>query len=1454
MISTSPISSSASAASYHMEKNGQQRATDGRAEYYSTDQVRSSWGGTAAAYAGLSTGGEVSKQQLIDILDGKVTDFAGDRAGVERQLGKAVIDKETGERRIEHRAGWDFTFSAPKSVSMESEVWGRDDARRAHEIAVQAAMDFLQQYAAQARVNGEIVQTGNLVYARFEHSISRDLDPQAHTHVLIANTTAVEGVWYSLSNEKLLEYRATADRIYKNELANQLMQLGYSLRWDSKGNFEVDSYSRQDLDLYSKRSAAFKDYLRARGIDPEYATYEQRSQATLATRQGKDAPDSALAQRGEWQERAKSHGIQEAYRGEPILGAKDAGSEALRRAIAHITEREAAFGIKDLYKAVVGFSEGMATLGQIEKAISDSLKAGELLERTDGKFTTRELVTAEKDMAKALDAGRDVHQAVMTDREFDKALERFNARKSAEFGEAFRLSAEQTNAARMILTGTDRFQGVQGLAGTGKTTMLEFVNEAATSKGWEVNGHSTGKEQARKMEAESGIKTTTTARYLIDDRQRVHDATLAARALATFNSLSRGAPDFDRLEKQARSGTVTKERDATGRTYYTDKSGRTWTPALYRESNVTHSRNINHAGLTQTKYALVQDRGVGGLLGFRTVIKSGGSLLSEASGAARDKLHETTRGSLLKQIAAAPAHALLQKGEQWRSAGILESMVVRGKLALETYTAQSKELASLKALAAQIRPNHGRVLNLMDEASQTGQKQFNDVIRATEGGGGRTVFLGDSLQHQGVEAGRAYELAQMHMPMAEITHIIRQQTEQMKSLVSQIVRGSDPLAHRNHEFRGECAEVVSKWSTKLDAIADKVDRGEKLTPRDVLDQRQFRSELKAAAHRDATRDLGRSVENKNHPDRANTLHEHKEARSAVESKWSDRIDAINAKLAEKRSLTYEERADLRRYREELKVAMKVDNLAAIRDLAKQYAALPEKDRAETIILTSTNIDRRAINEAVRDELRRSGAVSAAEHSFTVYEKTGLTKEELTKASSYEPGNVVRFTSDYRSIGAAKGSEAIVESTDSRLNTVTVRFPDGRSGTFQAGKLQGLEVFSRSEREFAVGDRIAFTKNDADLGVSNGQKGTIEKISNGQLSIKMDSGENRQLDVSQYRNIEHAYASTSHSAQGQSEGAAFIHHNTEAGRHGDRETYVNFTRAKFEVRLFTQYAEKAATQSGLALNKDAASEHLKDREQSQERGTVQKEARLPVAAIDRHQEREPAREEIRQPTASAERGQEPQRATERDAGTDRPQERELGREEVRQPTAGTERGHEPQRASEREPAADRHQEREPGREEARQPTAGADQQEGRERDHEHYQPRHEDLARKMIAESWERNFLPQEATRYDDRTQRERDIDYRSNEAVMGRAMDRMATMLKEALTEKGLLKDERSAVQSSEYVNSAKGAMVNRGEASAERGKEKGETATTQSSDKARATSRAVTQNRQRDVDLGLDR
>lgn len=1138
MISPSAISSSSAAAKYHLEKNGQQNSADGRSEYYQKDGVRSAWGGTGASYAGLSLGGEISRNDFTRLLDGKVTDFAGGRAGEERQLGRVQIDKKTGERTIEHRAGLDFTFAPPKSVSIGSEVFGKEGIREAHEVGVRAAMDFLERHAAQARVNGETIKTGNLVYAKFEHSISRDLDPQAHTHVIIANATNHEGKWFSLSNEKLLDLRTTADQIYKNEMARELQANGYELSFDAKGSFEISSYSKEHLDTFSKRSETIDAHLRAQGIDPAHATYSERQKATLATRQGKDAPDSAVAQRGQWQEQAREHGIRapEASR-EPLARDHAAGNEALTKALAHITEREAAFSAKDLYKASAQFSEGRATYAQLEKAIGDAQRQGTLIERSDGKFTTREMVQAEKSMAKALESGRGAHQTVMTDREFDRGLAKFEDRKTSEMrsagqlkdGERFQLKDEQRNAARMILTGNDRFQGVQGLAGTGKTTMLEFVREAAENKGWKVEGFSNGAAQAQKMEQESGIRSTTTARHLIDHQQTLKDAALAQRALATHEANKNASPatmikpDFQKLEAAAKKGDVRKDFDSRGRAYYTDKQGHTWTRGLYENGKATTSANVNHLGLTETKYVIVQDKGFSGLLGGTTVIKSGGTLKSEAAGALRDKLHDATRDSKLAQFATKPLDNVLAKGEQWQKAGILESIAVRAKISLENRNSVQQEREALRVQASEVAARGGepkQTLRVMDEASMSGQRQFNDVMRSTQQSGARTVFLGDAKQHQGVEAGRAFEKAQGHMPMAQMQDIARQKTEYMKEAVSKIVSGQHAEAMKG------------------------------------LDTREVRTE-----------------------------------QDKVEAKWANKIDGINAKLEAKQSLSDREKADQKQYRDELKAAAKIDNLAVIKTLAQDYSAQPQADRDKTLVVSSTNADRTAINNAIRDELKASDGIAKEGRIIETFQKTDKTQAELAKASSYEKGEVVRFSSDYKSIGAQKGAEATVEKTDARLNTVTVRFDDGRQGTFQADKCQGREVYQRQEKEFSKGDRVAFTKNDKDAGVNNGDKGTVEKTEGSKMTVKLDSGQQKEIDTSQYKNIDHGYCSTSHAVQGQTSDPVWIHHNTEAGRHGDRESYVNVTRARDYARVYTQNAEKAALQSGQKLSKEEA--HTRD---------------------------------------------------------------------------------------------------------------------------------------------------------------------------------------------------------------------------------------------------------------------
>ncbi|EQD38944.1 TrwC relaxase domain protein, partial [mine drainage metagenome] len=83
--------------------------------------------------------------------------------------------------------------------------------------AVQAVIDYLEKHAAQARINGQYVKTGNLTAAAFDHVASRAGDPQKHTHLIISNVTLdKDGIARSVSNEQLLKYRRAADAVYHN--------------------------------------------------------------------------------------------------------------------------------------------------------------------------------------------------------------------------------------------------------------------------------------------------------------------------------------------------------------------------------------------------------------------------------------------------------------------------------------------------------------------------------------------------------------------------------------------------------------------------------------------------------------------------------------------------------------------------------------------------------------------------------------------------------------------------------------------------------------------------------------------------------------------------------------------------------------------------------------------------------------------------------------------------------------------------------------------------------------------------------------------------------------------------------------------------------------------------------------------------------------------------------------
>lgn len=180
------------------------------------------------------------------------------------------------------------------------------------------------------------------------------------------------------------------------------------------------------------------------------------------------------------------------------------------------------------------------------------------------------------------------------------------------------------------------------------------------------------------------------------------DAELAKRALESHQQ-GHKAPEGKALSKAIKAGDWRSVRDSTGRAYLQHKDGRVVCPALHQKVRQTESRNLNHLGLTSTKYVTADKRFLGIKYGSQ-ILKSGGTLKAEAAGALRDKLHAATKGSSLAKIAAKPVDVALRKGEAWQKAGALESLGARAQMKMEETRQRGQVLRELKAKASGIEP------------------------------------------------------------------------------------------------------------------------------------------------------------------------------------------------------------------------------------------------------------------------------------------------------------------------------------------------------------------------------------------------------------------------------------------------------------------------------------------------------------------------------------------------------------------------------------------------------------------------------------------------------------------------------------------------------------------------------------------------------------------------------
>ncbi|BEM90551.1 conjugal transfer protein TraI (plasmid) [Serratia marcescens] len=266
MLSVSAVKSAANAAGYYEQKDN----------YYFIGEMATEWLGTGAESLGLE--GPVKGEVFRAVLEGHLPD-GGD-------LSHMKNGKNT------HQPGIDLTFSAPKSVSVLALVAGDTFLIGAHKRAVAATLNELEKFASTRTMTdgvSALEQTGNLVVATFLHDTSRNLDPQLHTHAIVANATLAAGGWKTLSsdtkagsgfNNILWKEQVSIGAMYRGFLRADLERAGYVLREAGPhGMYEVDGVPTEPF------SSRRQDILAAAGVD---AGSRAKTRAALDTRKAKD--------------------------------------------------------------------------------------------------------------------------------------------------------------------------------------------------------------------------------------------------------------------------------------------------------------------------------------------------------------------------------------------------------------------------------------------------------------------------------------------------------------------------------------------------------------------------------------------------------------------------------------------------------------------------------------------------------------------------------------------------------------------------------------------------------------------------------------------------------------------------------------------------------------------------------------------------------------------------------------------------------------------------------------------------------------------------------------------------------------------------------------------------------------------------------------------------------------
>lgn len=478
-----------------------------RGDYYLDGQeLAGSWGGEAARLLGLE--GDVSREAFHQLCE---------------NLSPVTGERLTARNRAGRRVGYDFNFHCPKSVSAVYALTQDERIMEAFRTSVQETMQELERDCeCRVRHDGQFDsrRTGNMVWGEFIHMTARPVDgvpdPHLHAHCYAFNATydEAQNMWKAADFGGIKRDARYFEAAFHARFAGRMAAMGYPVRRDGRGFWDIAGIPASVKDKYSRRTAEIEalatelGVVDAKSLDQLGATSRQAKSKGLSTERLRAAWDSRLTA----EERQAIQDVNEGADGTPCAPEITA-EDALTHATEHVFERRSVAAERELAEAALRRGLGSVAVDDVLQGMEGLVETGAVLTgEQDGRrmVTTREVLAEEREMvAFARDSRGTCDVLGRPDYVFADPL----------FHDETKDTAEQESAIRRVLGSHDRVIAIRGGAGTGKTTLMSEVARGIEDGGHRIHAFAPTAEASRGVLRREGFGSADTVARLLMDRE-----------------------------------------------------------------------------------------------------------------------------------------------------------------------------------------------------------------------------------------------------------------------------------------------------------------------------------------------------------------------------------------------------------------------------------------------------------------------------------------------------------------------------------------------------------------------------------------------------------------------------------------------------------------------------------------------------------------------------------------------------------------------------------------------------------------------------------------------------------------------------------------------------------------------------------------------------------------------